>query len=173
MIRIYTLVTLILCLFVSVEVSNAQKLERTLIGVSGTSTKTPTVQLNYSIGELANNTLKGTGPTTVICTEGFQQKENKDVAAFNPREQWYDMIRVDAYPNPFTDNLTIYVYDNNFDRYRVEITDESERVVGRYDLQQNKLIVSLKQLPAGFYWLRFYNSNNTKHYKPFKLIKMN
>ncbi|MBN9296674.1 MAG: T9SS type A sorting domain-containing protein [Filimonas sp.] len=155
----------------------AQSLERTLISTGGKIASAPQVDLNYSIGELAIATLQGTGNTTVICTEGFQQKLQKDVLKTEPRVDWYG-VRVDAYPNPVKDYLTVYVYDDNLDDYRVELYDASERLIQQYKLQQNKLVIPVQYLPSGFYWLKFFNtrlqkSGQYKKFKPFKIIKVN
>lgn len=172
---------LVLCsplLLLLSDTLHAQTMERTLIGTGGTIAKAQQVELNYSLGELAVATLQGSGPTTLICTEGFQQKNNTDIKEIDIRQTWTGLLRVDAYPNPVRNNLTVYVYDNNFDDYRVDLYDGSERLLQRFTLQQNKLIIPMQQYPAGFYWLKFFNTRLqkqgiSKKFKPFKIIKVN
>jgi hypothetical protein len=167
-----------LSLFLFTDFCEGQTIERSLIGTGGKISTVQQVELNYSIGELAVATLQGTGATTLICTEGFQQKQITDVKEIDLRMVWSSRLRADAYPNPVRNNLTVYVYDDNFDEYRVDLYDASERLLQRYTLQQNKLIIPMQQFPAGFYWLKFFNTRKQKagiqqHFKPFKIIKVN
>lgn len=160
------------------QLSYGQGIERSLVGTGGKVVTAKNIELNYSVGELAVATLQGTGSTTVVCTEGFQQKQIKDVTSIDIRMTWTGLLRVDAYPNPVRNNLTVYVYDDNFDEYRVDLYDGSERLLQRYTLQQNKLIIPMQQYPAGFYWLKFSNSRLQKagiahKFKPFKIVKVN
>lgn len=160
------------------NIGHSQSIERSLVSTGGKLVTAGRVELNYSIGELAVATLQGTGPTTLVCTEGFQQKQNTDIHEPDIRMTWTGLLRVDAYPNPVRNNLTVYVYDNNFDEYRVDLYDASERLIQRYTLQQNKLIIPMQGFPAGFYWLKFFNTRLQKagihkNFKPFKIIKVN
>jgi hypothetical protein len=167
-----------LTFFSFIDFCYGQSIERSLLGSGGKITTVQQVELNYSIGELAVATLQGTGPTTLICTEGFQQKLITDIKEIDIRMTWYSRLRVDAYPNPVRNNLTVYVYDDNFDEYRVDLYDGAERLLQRYTLQQNKLIIPMQQFPVGFYWLKFFNTRRQKNgdykrFKPFKIIKVN
>ncbi|SIS58082.1 Por secretion system C-terminal sorting domain-containing protein [Filimonas lacunae] len=155
-----------------------QSLERTLVGSAGTLTSAQGVEVNYSIGELAVATLTSKSNDAFVCTEGFQQKQIVETSKFDTRTQWYSRIRVEAYPNPVRTNLTVYVYDDNFDDYRVDLYDASERLIKQFNLQKNKLVIPMQQYPAGFYWLKFFNTRRQKdgtytNFKPYKIIKVN
>lgn len=157
-----------------------QSLERVLLAAGGKVSAVNQLELNYSIGELAVATLQATGSTgtAFICTEGFQQKLITDIKDVDLRTAWYSRLRVEAYPNPVRTNLTVYVYDDNFDEYRVDLYDAADRRLQQYTLQKNKLIIPMQQYPAGFYWLKFFNTRRQedgsyKKFKPYKIIKVN
>lgn len=156
-----------------------QSIERSLVGSGGKLSVKGNIELNYSVGEMAVATLQSSGNSTAfVCTEGFQQKQITDVKEVNIRTAWYSRLRVEAYPNPVRNMLTVYVYDDNFDEYRVDLYDASERLLQQYTLNRNKLEISMQQYPAGFYWLKFFNTRRQKdgtyqNFKPYKIIKVN
>lgn len=155
-----------------------QSIERSLVGSGGKLTIVGQLELNYSIGEMAVATLQSNGGPAFVCTEGFQQKLITDVKEVDIKTAWYSRLRVEAYPNPVRTNLTVYVYDDNFDEYRVDLYDASERLLQQYTLKRNKLEIPMQQYPAGFYWLKFFNTRRQldgsyKKFKPYKIIKVN
>lgn len=157
-----------------------QSLERTLVSNGGKISTVQNIELNYSVGELAVATLQSAAGSSdvFVCTEGFQQKQITDVKEVDLRTVWYNRLRVEAYPNPVRTNLTVYVYDDNFDEYRVDLYDASERLLQQFTLQRNKLVIPMQQYPAGFYWLKFFNTRRQKdgtynNFKPYKIIKVN
>ncbi|MCP4442491.1 MAG: T9SS type A sorting domain-containing protein [Aureispira sp.] len=159
-------ITLVLFLLSNVAWGQINK-DRDVIGSAGNYSSTPTLQVAWTVGEVAVTT-ETSG--NLIVTQGFQQ-EYIGVSAVSNLEFAGE---INVFPNPVADvlNFRIEVEKN------VEMVGELFDATGKkvyeiasfevYDQYQDQ--INFSDLPAGNWFLRFVDkTNNTE--KTFTIVK--
>ena len=88
-------------------------------------------------------------------------------------ENEFDNANINAYPNPFTNEITIsYELQNTLQAGSyIRITDMLGRTIDQKEIDQQKGAVSLKpEVNAGVYFVRIVNGSSAS--SPVKIIKL-
>jgi len=88
-------------------------------------------------------------------------------------EQTFSTMQMSAYPNPFTNDITIkYDLVNSISsKALIELFDVTGRVVEQLSVNQNKGVILLSpKINAGIYYVRI--SDGTELSKPLKVVKV-
>jgi len=139
---------------------------QSLINTSGNSVKTEKVQLQWSIGEVAIESLIG---NSVILTQGVHQvwMDLVSVQTFSK-----DDFTVKAYPNPVRRELQIELQGNKPANMELRLYGVAGKLVytKKISMLEEQLAISFSRYDAGIYHLILLNSSGEK-LKNLKLIK--
>lgn len=139
-----------------IGVSNAQSLERSVIGSAGGFSSSGNVQISWTAGETVVNTASA---GSVILTQGFQQPEQKSNHVVS-----VDLNQVIAvYPNPSNGifNVAFNTEMPGNSSFTTELFDGAGKLALRYekiDLNAGPARIDISSLPAGLYTLRLINT---------------
>ena len=146
----------------------AQSTTPSVIATAGTSTKTDSIHLTYTIGEVMIPTFKN-GNT---LTQGFNQPAKLTVDAIENIEP--TKFTLNAYPNPTTDvlNITIKKSDIN-DAFMFQVFDINGKIINLpTETTNDNTIINTVSLTAGQYIVRVINKNSQKT-SSVKITKLN
>jgi hypothetical protein len=156
----------------SAHISQAQSIERQVIGAAGSFQTASWGSLSSTSGEAVVSTL--TAGSNVL-TQGFQQPLISDVMV-------YDIVlnnfSVQVYPNPASDIINVVINTNNADKhYSVTVFDlPGQRLdIPSQDISNGKqthILIDIHQLAAATYMIMVADENN-KQVKAIKFTKNN
>jgi hypothetical protein len=165
-----TLIILSLLLALPVLGQAQISLDRDVIANAGNEVSTSTLQMSWTVGEMAVATATN---TNLIITEGFQQADEQPVAIDESRDF---NTEITVYPNPVSDLL--YFEVSTDDRVEMEATlyDISGRKITSIPafrvLGQHRGQLDMSQLPAGEWLLRF-TDKQQQQVRSFMVTKIN
>lgn len=143
----------------------AQTIERSVFAASGNYTKTSTLSLSSTLGEVFAATLNS---SSTVLTQGFQQPTIAGGVGVSELENNSFLV----YPNPFHNVINIKsTFKGN---YTLKVVD----VLGRnlyVDFSNNNLIsnlnveLNMSDYESGMYFLKLYDDSN--HLKTIKIQK--
>ena len=165
---------LFLMLLLGMNNIHAQSIERSVIGVSGTSSETATLHLDWTLGELAVNTLQYSKGQ---ITEGFHQSNlivHDDFRLNRPDNTIESKIDIAIRPNPVKDFLNIQINSDFEEQGILQLMNASGQNLHRLsiDLQHYQNELDLSKLAPGLYLLRL-SHHNGRLIQTFKIQKIN
>lgn len=146
----------------------AQTVERDVLSNGGGSFSGSGFQVDYTVGELAVNTLTN---LTYTLTQGFQQPLYDTLTSiFQLEDTEYTIF---CYPNPVNDIFTLELFGGKLTDARLELMDLNGRIL----LEDNIIYHSdhymhsynIEDLPPNFYFLSILSDN--RQIAGYKLIK--
>lgn len=132
-----------------------------VISTQGDSYITPSLSVDFTIGEPVINTISD-GITTL--TQGFQQTN----WSFLGLEDWASETTIFVFPNPMTE--TLVVKSEEYEGMYFQLIDESGRLIVTNNLISNETVIPVANLSSGTYHLKVINKDQ-KEIKNFHLIK--
>jgi hypothetical protein len=158
----------ILCLMTTKAIS--QNISQDVIATSGSSGRTPTLNIDWTIGEQAVETYNG---TTQIYTQGFQQPLLR-ITPQPTSDISFPGAEIIVAPNPFVQSITA----------RIRLEEKQDVSIHILDAQGKKLLsspatsdfvpvsINMQQFATGTYYLNFLDPKGTL-IKSFKILKTN
>ena len=134
---------LIIIYSIGASAISAQVFSPQVIASAGTSFSSPSVKMEFTIGEVVISTL---GSTNVL-TQGFHQPEIKILAL----ENFTDAFTFNLYPNPTEQFVTIE--SSKEDEFRVHIYDGSGKAILISSIFSQKVTMDIELLSAGAYFM--------------------
>lgn len=125
--------------------THAQSLERMVFSSGGNTGITTGVVLDYTLGETFAVTLSS---GALALTAGFQQPTSSGVSL---NETSHLVNRVQAYPNPCSEVLNIFVNIQSSGEGRIQLTDITGRLIYSAIVSQEQLMESLWHIPVRNY----------------------
>jgi hypothetical protein len=162
------------CYIDAVVVSNIfnERQERFTIATSGGTFSAKDVQIDFTVGQRAVQTL---ATTSVICTQGFQQPDENDLTfrLLPANSIILNTIEISAYPNPFNRNVRLEITNKLQNDVFLEVYDlfgkkHYSEFLHIPDEQLFSYQLNLEFLPAGIYTLII---SNTVDIGTYKLVK--
>ena len=146
----------------------SQSITPSVIATAGTSTKTDSVHLTYTIGEVIVPTF--TNGNTL--TQGFNQPAKITIDAIDNIEP--TRFTLNAFPNPTTDVLNIAIKKSNInDIFDFQIFDINGKYINLpIETANENTVINTSSLPAGQYIVRVINKNSQKT-SSVKITKLN
>ena len=135
---------LILLIFLTGNVFS-QQVTPSVICSGGETFTTSSLTLDFTIGEIATETLSGNG---VLLTQGFNQNIIPNLGI---EEEKVNSDDITIYPNPVSDRLCLLFNGEKTKPVKVKINDLGGRVVFSQDFNNNPLIIHPEKLEPGFY----------------------
>lgn len=123
--------------------SFSQTVERSVIASGGQVLSTSTLELSYTIGEVMVSQLN---QSQYIITQGFHQPSKKNAVVPG-------ITDILIYPNPTVDEIVIQFPDNVGD-YKINVYDETGRLIKKISSSELQQIISLKEEAAAAYYFR-------------------
>jgi hypothetical protein len=152
-ILIFTFV-LLQCEYLSSQIT----IQNEVLSTSGNSYTTASNRvIDFTFGEVFTTTL--IGGSVIVFTQGFQQPARKKFGILDPilvsiGEQMPNGFSI--YPNPFREDITVEIpWDS---AVRIEIFDNTGRLVFKNQLSEVINTIDLSALAAGNYQLAFQNT---------------
>ncbi len=143
--------TIIVFLFFSLNCISlfSQSSVHEVMATSGNSYQTNSIQIDWTLGEVAISTLTGSGS---LLTQGFHQPHYL-ITAINRLPADYGQIKV--YPNPTTDQLNIDFAFTKKEKIELVLLDLTGKVMLKNTIvgQTISKNISLATLPSGTYFL--------------------
>jgi hypothetical protein len=143
--------------------------ERYVIASAGGSFSGDDVQVDFTVGQRALHTLT---TTSIICTQGFQQPVEDDIAfrRMPANSLVLNSIIISAYPNPFDSKVQVQITNKLQNDVCLELYDlfgkkHINQIVHIRDAEINRLQLDLEHIPAGIYNLVISNSKDIGTYK--------
>lgn len=144
-------------------------IERDVIATAGETSNTPSLNVSWTIGEMAINESVN---ANFIITEGFQQGE-QDFTGIN--EEFLG-TEINVFPNPVTDILNYTITSEQSVELNIQLFDESGRLVEEFTpIKANAMIegkIDMSQYASGKWILRF-QSESQGLLKTFSILKLN
>lgn len=151
----HKLISIYVLFLISISGYSQISLEPSIVASGGGYSESETMNISFTIGELATPTLTGEG---MILTQGFQQPLGIGTGIIEKEIDW----EISAYPNPV--NNLLYV-KFNIDRTRnfwIELQDVTGRVIS---LEAHKEIIpgdivefNTSNFTTGIYLIKVYSS---------------
>lgn len=145
----------------------AQSIDQQVIGSSGREVKQGSVQLSFTVGEVA---IADSKTDTLYLTQGYQQAFPDESNPIHVEELSFDLL---IFPNPFSDIITLRSSGQTPGApVRLTWTDMAGRLVREQvvNLQSGQdLLLDLHTLPAGPYQVTL-STNDQPYLASFQLI---
>lgn len=120
---------------------------------------------NYSIGQIADIQLKGSGGS---AQQGIQLPY--EIATLGNDKFDEISLVMTAFPNPVIDELNLIVDHNKFEALSYNLFDMNGKIISKAsNVTSSETKVSMQGLAQGVYFLAV--NNNSKAIKTFKIIK--
>jgi len=155
--------TICLLFLITVTTTFAQQLTPTVVSSGGESFTGSNLLLDFSIGEIATETLNTTG---LSLTQGFIQGPDNNTGIEETLVNDNDLI---LYPNPATDRIYLQYNDPDTHPVKAEIKDLQGRTVLCSEFCANPLVIRTEELTSGFYTVAVIFDNHQRLNK--KMIK--
>ncbi len=161
-------ILLLFCL--SVFYVDGQSISSYVIASAGESTEVNGINISWTLGEIAIETLKDDGET-IILTQGFQQGYFEITSIDGPKS-FSNNFKLDIYPNPANEYIWINLESDEIKDAIVELYDLEGRLVynNKFDINEGPNRVNLQELGASQYILRVVDKAGNV-LQTFKLIK--
>ena len=138
--KLHLLILTLLCVS---SFSFTQSIERNVLGSSGQVLTNGNLELSYTIGEVIVTQLN---QSQYIITQGFHQPSKKKLVD----EGVADIL---IYPNPTVDQIVIQ-FPNDVGDYKINVFDETGRLIKKISSNELQQIISLKEEAAAAYYFR-------------------
>ena len=152
-------------LFLLLTISGySQKLHHQMVSSQGGNATTSSgLVFKYTIGQ---QSVTGTTKGNLITQQGFQQSFWDKMIATNNRS----IINTITYPNPYIDIVNFQFSQSVGDAVSILVYDILGRQVYSNSIQvmENKMSVSLQELPSAEYFVQLSNNSFTYHTKIIK-----
>lgn len=123
---------------------SAQVFSPEVIASAGTTLSSPTIQMDFTIGEVVISTLSGSGN---VLTQGFHQPKIN----ISEVENFTDAFNFHVYPNPTEQFVTIE--SSSEDEMRVYLYDEHGKTIQVSGVFSQKVTMDVELLSAGPYFM--------------------
>ena len=143
-----------------------QSVSSSVIATAGESVENGSVNVSWTLGEIAVETIEG---TNVTLTQGFQQGYFEVVSIGDPLSNEFEL---NVYPNPATEFIWIDLKSNEVISSIIEIYNMDGKLVynEKWEFGNGPNQIMINELNASQYILRISDSNG-KVLQTFKLIK--
>ena len=161
----------ILLLFsLSVLCVAGQSISSYVIASAGESAEAGGININWTLGEIAIETLKDDGET-IILTQGFQQGYFEITSIDGPKPL-SNTFNLNIYPNPASEYIWVNLESDEIKDAIVELYDLKGRLVynNKFDITEGPNRINLQELNASQYVLRVVDTAGNV-LQTFKLIK--
>ena len=164
--KIYVL--LLFCL--SVLYVTGQSMSSYVIASAGESTEAGGINISWTLGEIAIETLKDNSEA-IILTQGFQQGYFEITSIDGPKPL-SNIFNINIYPNPATEYIWVNFESDEINDAIVELYDLEGRLVynSKFDINEGPNRVDIQELNASQYVLRVLDTAGNV-LQTFKLIK--
>ncbi len=164
--KIYVL--LLFCL--SVLYVTGQSMSSYVIASAGESTEAGGINISWTLGEIAIETLKDNSEA-IILTQGFQQGYFEITSIDGPKPL-SNNFNINIYPNPATEYIWVNLESDEINDAIVELYDLEGRLVynNKFDINEGPNRVDIQELNASQYVLRVLDTAGNV-LQTFKLIK--
>lgn len=146
-----------------------ERQERFTIATAGSTFSGNDVQIDFTIGQRAFQTL---ATPSVFCTQGFQQPDETDqVFRLLPANSLIlNTIEISAYPNPFNRLVRLEIINRQKNDVLLDVIDlfgkkYYSEILHINDAQLFNFQLDLEAIPAGIYTLVISNNNDIGTYK--------
>lgn len=136
------------------------------IVTSGGSTKTDEGSISISVGQVD---YLNASTDKFSINAGVQQPDIYQHEKTNKREVSNLLIKIKAYPNPTTDEFTVFI-ENDENWYSFVMTNVEGELIYQGKLKNNSKL-SLSNQPIGTYLLKIYTDKRQKKFITIKIIK--
>ena len=133
------------------------------LSAAGGHFKTSGGSTSFTVGQVAYVLKKGTGSS---LNEGVQQVYTKKTT---PIEELVYLKEVQLYPNPTQETMTLILSSNEDIQVRYTIMDYLGKEIKNGNILSEKSEISLRDLPAGNYFISF---KSKKENRIFKIVKI-
>ncbi len=139
----------------------SQSIERELVSSSGNELTNDQVNLNFSIGEIVVNTIQF---NENYSTPGFHQS---DLLTTSFKNSFKSDVKVDVFPNPFTDFIIVNIKDSDLKRAEFKLINIEGKILktGVLTSDKNKIILSNYKLSVYFLSILDHNGSIIKTFK--------
>jgi len=141
-----------------------QSLDREVIASAGKSSQNLNFQLNWTLGEVATNTISS---EAYILSQGFHQPH---VLSSSIGINEFPGLSVRIYPNPVINIITINLSSCGEGKRIIELIDMSGRVRFYEETNAQETEINLLGFEKGLFILRIHDSNG-KYLDSFKIVK--
>ena len=146
-----TILFLIHLLIVNISISQTVNYS---IVAAGNTDKNNTYQMDWSIGEVISETFS---KSPYLLMQGFFQG-NLLITSLSGIDN--ATIQLKAYPNPFSQQITIEITENNYTNAFYTITDISGKLIMSKQLKTTTEILDFNGFSQGNYIINFHINNN-------------
>jgi Secretion system C-terminal sorting domain len=147
-------------------VGNAQSIQQTVIGSSGSSKD----QLSWTTGEAVIKTGKNSSAELLILTQGFHQPEWYADSIVEIGDKDGVTLYFTVYPNPTTESVTLRAEGIFPGDFNYSIFDLNGQHLSTEAVNKMETLIDFSQMPAGTYILVL--AGPSLHLKNFKIIKL-
>lgn len=145
----------------TISTVSAQTIEPSLLTTAGDSFQNETIQLDWSIGELAIETISS---ANIILTQGLHQAEIEVIT--NIEE---DLISISIYPNPASEFISFQTEYHKYPQLKTIIHDGMGKMVLESNINGRDDLLDISDLKDGVYYLKIYGNGTILNTS--KLIK--
>ena len=136
------------------------QLHHQMISAQGNTSKSDNLVVTQTIGQ--QSIIGNYNLANFHYNQGFQQPFwNRLIQSNQP-----DFL-ADYFPNPFTDKITFRFTNLNNEPFEINIFDTAGRLVfnAKQNLNEDLLVLDLRELPSGSYLVSLYNTKKTFYTK--------
>jgi hypothetical protein len=133
----------------------------------------PAMQNNRQYSIKVRATISGVvGTYGSACTIGFVigSREEESISAVKEEVISENNYKFMAFPNPFNENITLYIQSNNTETVTIDIFDLTGKLVFNQQVNTNENILVGNDFANGEYIIRTSLANGTEHFE--RIIKV-
>lgn len=142
----------------------AQSLQNDVVSSGGGHSVAGTIDMEFNIGEVVTETSETTGLT---ITQGFLQPS----ISLTSIESDGEMKRINIFPNPVSDELTVEIPMDFNSSYMLVLTDVTGKLLFTEEMLPGINHIQLNEYPSGTYLLTISDSYTRNTYQA-KIIKI-
>jgi len=153
-------------LFIIAHFSQAQSVERSVIGSAGGVVNASGSIVTWTVGETVIQTASG---GSVILTQGYQQPEQTTTSV----KSMNTLNGLKVYPNPSNGVFQLEAQSATIGNLSISVTDASGKLAYQSGISGNSLTnsIDLSNLPGGIYLLKVADANQLTNTFKLTIIK--
>jgi len=154
----------LLCVFLLLLICTSVHAQQ-VVATAGATIQTSSGGISYTIGQIAFQTLTGSG---ITLTQGFQQPR---FVVTEIIEQSDCGFTIEAFPNPVTDLVKLSVNTDKVKGLRYVLYDNTGKAIANKRLESIETFISFSGLISTNYILKVFDGK--KELKSFTIFKLN